>query len=408
MEKMSIKKQVDFLMRGVEQIISKEELAQKLQKSQNIGKPLKIKLGMDPTAPDIHLGHVVVLNKLRQFQDLGHEVILIIGDFTALVGDPTGKNETRPQLSRDEVLANAKTYQEQVFKILDPQKTIIRFNSEWLAPLKFADIISLCSKYTVARMLERDDFSKRIKEERPISIHEFFYPLMQGYDSVAIEADVELGGTDQLFNLLVGRALQKDWNQESQVILMTPLLEGLDGVEKMSKSKGNYIGVTFTPEDMFGKTMSIPDSLIIRYFTLLTDKSVIEIKEMEAGMKDGTLHPMELKKVLGRAIVERFYDHVAAEKAQAEFEKVFSKGGLPEDMSVVQINDNELEDGKIWIISLLTKAGLVQSSSESRRMVKQGAVSLDGKKITELNAQIEPDNGMVIKVGKRRFAQIKR
>ncbi|AZR74892.1 tyrosine--tRNA ligase [Anoxybacter fermentans] len=404
---MTIEEQVEFLMRGVEQIISKEELVEKLKKAEKTGKPLKVKLGMDPTAPDIHLGHTVVLNKLRQFQDLGHEVILIIGDFTAMIGDPTGKNETRPQLTREEVIENAKTYQEQVFKILDKEKTTIRYNSEWLAKMNFADVINLCSKYTVARMLERDDFSKRMKEERPISIHEFFYPLMQGYDSVAIEADIELGGTDQLFNLLVGRSLQKDWGQESQVIMMTPILEGLDGVEKMSKSKGNYIGVNFTPEDMFGKIMSIPDELIIRYFTLLTDIPMEEIEKMEKGMKDGSVHPMEAKKALGRAIVTRFHDEKAAERAQAEFEKVFSKGGLPEDMPKVEITDVDLEEGKIWIITLLTKANLVKSNSEGRRMIQQGAVSVDGEKITDIKAQIEPVDGMVIRVGKRRFAQVK-
>ncbi|MCK4259515.1 MAG: tyrosine--tRNA ligase [Halanaerobiales bacterium] len=404
---MTIEQQVEFLMRGVEQIISKEDLKEKLEKAEKTGKPLRVKLGMDPTAPDIHLGHVVVLNKLRQFQDLGHQVILIIGDFTAMVGDPTGKNETRPQLTREKVLVNAKTYEEQVFKVLDPEKTIIKFNGEWLAKMNFADVIKLCSKFTVARMLERDDFSKRIKEERPISIHEFFYPLMQGYDSIAIEADVELGGTDQLFNLLVGRALQKDEGMESQVVIMLPLLVGLDGVDKMSKSKGNYIGVNFSPADMFGKVMSIPDALISTYFTLVTEKPIDEIKKLEEDIKEGSVHPMEAKKALGRAIIARFHDEDQAIHAQAEFEKVFSKGGLPEDMPVVEINDADLEDGKIGLINLIVKAELVATNSEARRMIKQGAVSIDGNKMTDMHGQVLPVNGMVIKVGKRRFAQVK-
>lgn len=405
--KLSAEKQLELLLRGVEQIISKEELLKKLKKSEETGKPLRVKFGMDPTAPDIHLGHTVPLNKLRQFQDLGHHVILLIGDFTAMVGDPTGKNETRPQLTKEEVLVNAKTYTDQVFKVLDQEKTIIEFNSKWLAEMNFSDVINLCSKYTVARMLERDDFTKRMKEERPISVHEFFYPLMQGYDSVAIEADVEFGGTDQLFNLLVGRSLQKDWGQESQVIIMMPILEGLDGVEKMSKSKGNYIGVEFAPEDMFGKIMSIPDNMIIRYFTLLTDTPVDELEQKEAGMKDGSVHPMDAKKALGRTIVTRFYDEEKAVWAQKEFEKVFSKGGLPEDMPVIEITDADLEDGKIWIVTLISKGELVATNSEGRRMVKQGAVSLNDKKVTDMNAQIVPEDGMVVKVGKRRFAQVK-
>lgn len=408
MRELTIDQQVLELLRGVEHIVSKEELLEKLKKSQSTGKPLNVKLGMDPTAPDIHLGHCVVLRKLRQFQDLGHQVILIIGDFTAMIGDPTGKNETRPQLTREQVLANAQTYQDQVFKILDPEKTMVRFNGEWLAPMTFADVINLCSKYTVARMLERDDFAKRMKEERPISVHEFFYPLMQGYDSVAIKADVELGGTDQLFNLLVGRALQKDWGLESQVIMMTPILEGLDGVEKMSKSKGNYIGVNFTPDDMFGKVMSIPDSLIVRYFTLLTAKPMEEIKALEEGLANGTIHPMALKKELGRTIVAQFHGEEAGAWAQAEFEKVFSKGGLPEDMPVIEITDADLEDGKIRLVNLLSKCNLVESNSEGRRMVQQGGVYINNEKMSDVNALIEPTDGMVIKVGKRRFAQIKR
>lgn len=409
MQNMTLEQQIATLLRGVEQIVSREELEAKLKKSMETGKPLRVKLGMDPTAPDVHLGHSVVLNKLRQFQDFGHQVVLIIGDFTAMIGDPSGKNETRPILTREQVIENAKTYQEQVFAILDPTKTEIRFNSEWLSKMNFADVIQLCSKYTVARMLERDDFSKRMKEERPISIHEFFYPLMQGYDSVAIDADVEFGGTDQLFNLLVGRALQKDWGKEQQVIITMPLLVGLDGVEKMSKSKGNYIGVTFTPEDMFGKVMSIPDSLIIPYYTLLLpNKPLEEIQQMEEGMQNGSIHPMDVKKALGRAIVARFYDLEAGERAQAEFEKVFSKGGLPEDMPVFTITEAELEGGQIKVISLLTHCEMVASNSEGRRMIQQGGVYIDNEKITDVNAMIEPTDGMVIKVGKRRFAQIQR
>lgn len=409
MQSMTLEQQMAILMRGVEQIVSREELEAKLKKSVETGKPLRVKLGMDPTAPDVHLGHSVVLNKLRQFQELGHQVVLIIGDFTAMIGDPTGKSETRPILTREQVAENAKTYQEQVFSILDPAKTEIRFNSEWLAKMNFADVIGLCSRYTVARMLERDDFSKRMKEERPIGIHEFFYPLMQGYDSVVIDADVEFGGTDQLFNLLVGRALQKDWGKEQQVIITMPLLIGLDGVEKMSKSKGNYIGVTFTPEDMFGKIMSIPDSMLASYFTLLIPgKPLEEIRQLEEGIKNGTIHPMDVKKALGRAVVAKFHDPEAGGRAQAEFEKVFSKGGLPEDMPVFTITDADLEGGRIKVVTLLTKCEMVASNSEARRMVQQGGVYINNEKIADVNALVEPTDGMVIKVGKRRFAQIQR
>ena len=404
---MNLEEQIKMLTRGVSDLISEEDLKKKLKKSEETGEPLKVKLGLDPTAPDIHLGHTVVLRKLRQFQDLGHEVYLVIGDYTGRVGDPTGKSETRKQLTEEEIMANARTYEEQFSIVLDPDKTNLVFNSEWLADLKLLDIIDLSSRYTVARMLEREDFSNRYENNQPISLHEFFYPLMQGYDSVAIEADIELGGTDQRFNLLVGRKLQSEYDQEPQVLMMMPLLEGLDGVKKMSKSLDNYIGVYDKPVDMYGKVMSVPDNLIGRYFELLTDLLADELSKIKTELDNDNVNPMKLKKRLARVLVTEYHSSEAAEKAAQEFERVFSEGELPEDMPVVEISQDQLEDGELWIVKLVAATGHVDSNSQARRMIKQGAVYIDGERYDKINLDLELKDGMIVKIGKRRYAEIK-
>jgi tyrosyl-tRNA synthetase len=389
-----IEKALAEIARGAEEIIPLDELRKKLES----GKQLTVKLGMDPTAPDIHLGHTVILNKLRTFQKLGHRVVLIIGDFTASIGDPSGKNATRPQLSREKIVENAKTYAEQVFKILDPKLTEIRYNSEWSSKLGADGTIRLASKLTVARMLERDDFSKRFAANQPIAIHEFLYPLFQGYDSVAIKADVELGGTDQKFNLLMGRELQKDAGQEPQCVLMMPLLVGLDGVVKMSKSKGNYIGVTEPPSEMFGKIMSISDSLMWNYYDLLSGKSSDEIEKLKSACLSGSMNPRDAKIELGREMVERFHGADAAKAAVEGFLSQFQKGAVPEDIPEFSI------DAKA-IPNILKEAGLVSSTSEGIRMIKAGAVKVDGKAVASKDE--EPVKGTAVwQVGKRRFARI--
>ncbi|AGB41965.1 tyrosyl-tRNA synthetase [Halobacteroides halobius DSM 5150] len=403
---MEIKEQLSIVKRGVSDLIGEEELVEKLKEVKKESRPLKVKLGLDPTAPDIHLGHAVVLNKLRQFQDLGHQVYLLIGDVTGQIGDPTGKSETRKQLSKEEVKENAETYKEQMFKILDQQKTEVVFNSQWFGEMDFIDAIELSSQYTVARMLEREDFANRYGNNQPISIHEFFYPILQGYDSVAMEADIELGGTDQRFNLLAGRKLQKEYGQDPQVVIMMPLLEGLDGVNKMSKSKGNYIGIDETPKDMYGKTMSLPDELIGRYFELVTEVPLNELQEIKASLEDGSLHPMKAKKRLAREIVATYYDQETAKKAQQEFEKVFKKGGTPDDMPEIEISDDQLEDGEMWIVKLVAATGFVDSNSQARRMIKQGAVTINDKKYQKINIDLKVENEMIIKVGKKNFAKI--
>ncbi|WP_418792228.1 tyrosine--tRNA ligase [Phosphitispora sp. TUW77] len=401
-----LRKQLEIIKRGVAELIPEGELVEKLKKSLKTGQPLHIKLGLDPTAPDIHLGHTVVLQKLRQFQELGHNVTIILGDYTARIGDPTGKSETRKQLSEEEVKANANTYEEQIFKILDKSRTKVVFNSRWLAPLTFADVIELAAKYTVARMLERDDFNKRFHNELPISIHEFFYPLMQGYDSVALKADVELGGTDQKFNLLMGRHLQKEYGQEPQVALMMPILEGLDGVQKMSKSLGNYIGITESPKEMYGKTMSIADELMIRYFELVTPIEMEEISRIRTGLEQGTLHPRDVKMRLSREIVTIYHGEKAALKAEEEFKNIFQKKELPDEVPEYVLDPNDLEDGVIWLPKLLTLAGLVAGTSEGKRLVKQGAVRIDDERVNDPEIRIKPENGSIIKAGKRKFAKI--
>lgn len=393
-------RQMELIRRGVAEIVPEDELSKKIAKSLKEKKPLKIKLGLDPTAPDIHLGHTVVLNKLRQFQDLGHEVHLIIGDFTGRIGDPSGKSETRKQLTEEEVKANAQTYQKQIFKVLDKEKTVIHYNSEWLMPMNMADVLQLAGKYTVARMMERDDFNKRYKEGLPIGIHEFMYPLMQGYDSVALKADVELGGTDQKFNLLVGRNLLKEYGYEPQVALMMPILEGTDGVQKMSKSLGNYIGINEEPYEMFGKTMSIPDEMITRYFELVTRVSIEEIKDMQTRMAEGSLNPRDAKMRLAREIITIYHSEQEAAEAEEKFRLVFSKGDIPEDIPEVIV-----EEAVAWLPKLLNDHNMVESTSDGRRMLKQGAVKINGEKYNNENIVLKDD--MVIQVGKRKFIKIK-
>ncbi|GAB6099156.1 tyrosine--tRNA ligase [Halanaerocella petrolearia] len=403
---MKIEKQLEVIKRGVSDLIGEEDLVEKLKEAAEEERPLKVKLGLDPTAPDIHLGHTVVLQKLKQFQEMGHKVYLLIGDVTGQIGDPTGKSETRNQLSEEEVKVNAETYKEQMFKILDPDKTEVVFNSQWFGDMDFIDAIELSSQYTVARMLERDDFANRYQNNQPISIHEFFYPLLQGYDSVAMEVDVELGGTDQRFNLLAGRKLQKEYGQDPQVIIMMPLLEGLDGVNKMSKSKDNYIGIDEEPKDMYGKTMSLPDDLIVRYFELVTDTSLEELESIKKSLANGGLHPMKAKKKLARQIVTEYYNQEDAEQAEKEFEKVFKQGGTPDDMPEIEISKDQLEDGEIWIVKLVAATGFVDSNSQARRMIKQGAVRIDDEKYEKINIDLKVEDGMVVRVGKKNFAKI--
>lgn len=398
----SIEEQVALIERGVVDCIGHDELVKKLKKSEETGVPLRVKAGFDPTAPDLHLGHTVLLQKLKHFQDLGHDVYFLIGDFTGMIGDPTGKSETRKALTREDVAANAESYKEQVFKILDPEKTKVVFNSEWLGKLDSFDMIRLASELTVARMLEREDFKVRFREGSPISIHEFMYPLIQGYDSVALEADVELGGTDQLFNLLMGRDLQRSRGQAPQVVLTLPLLEGLDGVNKMSKSLGNYIGVSEPANDIYGKVLSASDELMFRYFDLLSDLSSEEIAVLKADMESGALHPKEIKKQLARELTARFHSDEAAIQAEANFEKVFRKGGLPDDIEEKNIKSEE----DIWLPQLLVDLEMVKSTSDGRRMIKQNAVSIDGKKVTDMKTNVSPEGEILVKVGKRRFCKV--
>lgn len=403
---LSVEKQMEIIKRGVVEIVPEDQLVAKLEKSVKTGKPLHIKLGLDPTAPDIHLGHTVVLQKMRQFQDLGHRITIILGDFTARIGDPTGKSETRKQLSEEQVIENAKTYEKQIFKVLDPDKTTMTFNSKWLSVLNFAQVIELSAKYTVARMLERDDFEKRFKEGLPISVHEFFYPLMQGYDSVALQADVELGGTDQKFNLLMGRTLQREYGQEPQVALMMPIIEGTNGVQKMSKSLGNYIGIDESPEEMYGKTMSIPDDLMLRYYELLTAVPMDKVKDIANGLKCESLHPRDVKMRLAREIVGTYYGAEDVVRAEEAFKRVFQQHDIPEEMPVIDVTDDILEEGLIWLPRLMQKAGMCSSTSEARRLIQQGAVRIDGERFNDPNQKIQPVSGMVIKVGKRKFVRL--
>jgi len=403
-----IDKQLEIIKRGTAEIIPEEELIEKLKRSIKEDRPLRVKLGLDPTAPDIHLGHTVVLHKMRQLQELGHDIILIMGDFTGRIGDPSGRSETRRQLTEEEIQRNVATYKDQVGKILDLNKTRVVYNSTWLGTLNFSDVVTLAAKYTVARMLERDDFERRYKQGIPIGIHEFLYPLMQGYDSVVVKADIELGGTDQKFNLMVGRDLQREFGQEPQVAITMPILEGLDGVQKMSKSLGNYIGISEPPNEIYGKTMSITDELIVRYFELVTPVPIEEVRQIRDDMASGKLNPRDAKMRLARELVTMFHGKEAALNAEKEFIAVFQKGALPDDIPDVVIPQNELgDDGTIWLPKLLTAAGLTNSTSAGKRSIIQGAVRVDGEKITDPDHRVLVTDGMVVQIGKRKFARIK-
>lgn len=406
-ENLSLEEELKIIRRGTAEIIPEEELIEKLKKFRETGEPLRVKLGIDPTSPDIHLGFAVVLRKLRQFQDLGHKVCLVVGDFTALIGDPSGKSKTRPMLSREQVEENAKTYLKQLYAILDPSKTELVYNSEWLGDMDFEDVIRLTSKYTVARMLERDDFEKRLTKNEPLYMHETLYPLCQGYDSVAIEADIEMGGTDQKFNNLVGRVLQREYNQEAQVVVLMPLLVGTDGTEKMSKSLGNYIGITESPNKMYGKVMSIPDEAMVEYFTLTTDLPTAEIEKIERRLESEELHPKDAKQRLAREIVKVYHGEKAALEAEEEFNRVFAEQQLPQDISELKIPKNAFKNGKVWIVNLAKIAGSADSNTQARTLIKQGAVSLDGEKITDSNLDLELKDGMILKVGKLNYAKLR-
>ncbi|UHA75800.1 tyrosine--tRNA ligase [Paenibacillus sp. 481] len=406
-QQQEVERQLHIISRGTAEIVPVEELKQKLVKSLATGEPLRIKLGLDPSAPDIHVGHTVVLHKLRQFQELGHEVQLLIGDFTGRIGDPTGKSETRKQLTEEDVQRNAETYKKQIFKILDPEQTKVVYNSTWLSPMSFADVVTLAAKVTVARMLERDDFTKRYQAGLPISIHEFFYPLMQGMDSVALKSDVELGGTDQKFNLLMGRTLQKEYGQEAQITITMPLLEGLDGVQKMSKSLGNYIGIDEEPNEIYGKAMSVPDELMVKYYELVTDYTNEEMAALKQGLADGTVHPRDAKMRLGYTLVRMYHGTEAAEAAQQHFVTVFQQRALPTDIEEQVVPASELENGSIRIMNLLTFLGMASSNGEAKRSIQQGAVKINEQKIDDPNAEVTLQAGDVVQVGKRKFAKIK-
>ncbi len=402
--KKEVEKQISIIKRGSAELIEENELREKIEESLKNNKPLKIKAGFDPTAPDLHLGHTVLIQKLKQFQDLGHEAYFLIGDFTGMIGDPTGKSETRKALTRQEIEQNAQTYKNQIFKILDREKTKIVYNSQWCSVLSAEDLIKLAASMTVARMLERDDFAKRFHTNRPISIHEFLYPLIQGYDSVALQADVELGGTDQKFNLLVGRELQKRKGQRPQSVLMMPILEGLDGINKMSKSLGNYIGITDEPNDMYGKVMSISDTLMWRYYELLSDTSMEDILRMRRDVQSGVLHPKKVKEMLAFEITARFYDEETAKKAALYFEDMFKKKDVPNDLNEIEY---KAKDDKVWVCQLLKDIKFVNSTSEARRMIKANAVTIDSKKIKDESFELNRKKEYVIKLGKKKIAKIK-
>ncbi|MDQ0492215.1 MULTISPECIES: tyrosine--tRNA ligase [Paenibacillus] len=406
-QRAEVERQLDVIQRGVAEIVPEDELKRKVIKSVVSGEPLKIKLGLDPSAPDIHIGHTVVMHKLRQFQELGHQVQLIIGDFTGRIGDPTGKSETRKQLTEEDVQRNAQTYKEQIFKILDPDKTKVYYNSEWLGPMSFADVVTLSAKVTVARMLERDDFTKRYQNGLPISIHEFFYPLMQGMDSVALKSDIELGGTDQKFNLLMGRTLQKEYGVEPQATITLPLLEGLDGVQKMSKSLGNYIGVDEEPNEIYGKSMSVPDELMLKYFELATDINNEELAKLAKGIQDGSVHPRDAKMRLAGTLVRMYHGEDAAEAAKQHFVTVFQQRALPDDIEEFTLTADHLEEGGIRVIQLLTLLGFAASNGEAKRSIQQGSVKINEEKWTDVNKAYTPQEGDIVQVGKRKFAKIK-
>ncbi len=407
MLKMDLSEEMRLIKRGTKEIITEEELEKKLINSKKTKKPLVIKQGFDPSAPDIHLGHTVGLRKLRHFQDLGHEVYFLIGDFTGMIGDPSGRSVTRRQLTPEEVQKNAETYKEQVFKILDPEKTIVEFNSHWLGKLSFVEVIKLCSKYTVARMLERDDFANRFREQKPIGIHEFLYPLMQAYDSIALRADVELGGTDQKFNLLVGRDMQREYSQEPQVIITLPLIEGTDGVEKMSKSLGNYIGINENSYDMYGKVMSIPDKLMLTYFEVLTDTPYSDIAKIEQDLKEEAVSPLIIKKRLAKEIVKIYHGYSEANEAEQNFQKVFQEKKIPENIENLLLPKKIFKDDKLWIVKLIKQTRLLSSTGEILRNIEQGGVRINNKKVRQTDIDIEIKDGDILRIGKLHFYRIK-
>jgi tyrosyl-tRNA synthetase len=400
-----VDEQLALIKKGTQEIIREGELKARLERSLATGKPLRVKAGFDPTAPDLHLGHTVLIQKLKHFQDLGHQVIFLIGDFTGLIGDPSGKSETRPPLTEEEVKANAETYERQIFKVLDPEKTVIDFNSRWMKGMQAQDLIKLAARHTVARMLERDDFNKRYVAQTPIAIHEFLYPLIQAYDSVALEADVELGGTDQKFNLLVGRDIQREYGQEPQVVITLPLLEGLDGVQKMSKSLGNYVGIDEPPGEMFGKLMSVPDSLMLRYYELLSDISPDDLARLERDLASGAKHPRDAKEELAVELVARYHGLAAAQHAAQEFAHIFREGGLPDEIEEISL---ALQGGDAGFLlpNIMVEAGTAASTSEARRLIKQGGVKVDGEKVTDVNLELPVGRTFLLQVGKRRFKKV--
>jgi tyrosyl-tRNA synthetase len=400
---LDVDKQMEVIRRGAVDLINEEDLRSKLVRSINENKPLRVKLGLDPTAPDLHLGHTVVLQKLKQFQELGHIAIFLIGDFTGMIGDPTGRIETRPALTKEELLVNAETYKKQVFKILDPDTTEVRFNSEWFEAMNAADMIRLCAQYTMARMMEREDFRNRYQNNLPISIHEFLYPLVQGYDSVALEADVELGGHDQIFNLFVGRVIQRAYGQESQVLVTVPLLEGTDGVNKMSKSYGNYVGIDEPPDVMFGKLMSISDELMLKYYELLSDITIEQLNSLKEGISSGTVHPREAKVNFAKEMITRFHNSAAADAAHESFDKMFRDKEVPEDIEIVKITRGSVEK---WLPKLLATIGMVASTSEGKRMIQQGGVQINGVKVISDEMSFDGQSELVIKVGKRKYKKV--
>jgi tyrosyl-tRNA synthetase len=412
----SVSEQLALIKKGCQEIIREEELKERLTLSLKTGKPLRVKAGFDPTAPDLHLGHTVLIHKLKHFQDLGHQVIFLIGDFTGLIGDPSGKSETRPPLTEDEVKANAATYERQIFKVLDPERTIIDFNSRWMKPMAAQDLIRLAARHTVARMLERDDFHKRYQSQTPIAVHEFLYPLIQAYDSVALEADVELGGTDQKFNLLVGRDIQREYDQEPQIVITLPLLEGLDGVQKMSKSLGNYVGIDEPPQAMFGKLMSLPDTLMLRYYELLSDISPPDLAKLSRDLESGAKHPRDAKEELAREITARYHGAEAAADAAREFSHVFREHGLPENieevpmmmnpMASMEISPNFVQVESSWLPHVMVSASTSASTSQAMRLIKQGAVKLDGEKVTDSNTKVPVNRTFLLQVGKRQFKRV--
>ena len=398
-----VSEQMAIIRQGCQEIIREEELVARLEKARATGTPLRVKAGFDPTAPDLHLGHTVLIQKLKNFQDLGHQVIFLIGDFTGLIGDPSGKSETRPPLTEEQVKANAATYERQIFKILDPDKTIVDFNSRWMKPMAAQDLIRLAARHTVARMLEREDFHKRYTSQTPISIHEFLYPLIQGYDSVALAADVELGGTDQTFNLLVGRGLQREYGQAPQVVITLPLLEGLDGVQKMSKSLGNYVGIDEPAKEMFGKLMSISDDLMIRYYELLTDITPDALSRLKADLASGAKHPRQVKEDLAKTMVARYHSRAAAEHEALEFIRVLREKEVPEDIEAVTL---KVSEANLWLPRLMMDSGLAPSTSEAQRLIKGGGVQVDGEKIADPKLELAVGKIYLLQVGKRRFKRV--